>query len=221
MGSAADYLAAERTFLAWIRTGLALMGFGFVVARFGLFLQALQLARPNLQSQSFGLSYWFGTALILLGVVVNVASLWNHIRLVRGLQRGESTFARPSSLAITVASILAALGLAMAIYLISVRESAPRHPDRWEKSISGPARFDPPDLTPRQAAAHCHRPSRYRRAGEKLSLVSNVYFKPNCRFLAPSELLTTPVRELGFATRFEEPGDAGIRDPEFEKTSTW
>jgi putative membrane protein len=36
--SLSDYLAAERTFLAWIRTGLALMGFGFVVARFGLFL---------------------------------------------------------------------------------------------------------------------------------------------------------------------------------------
>ena len=38
-----DSLAAERTFLAWIRTGLALMGFGFVVARFGLFLQQLQV----------------------------------------------------------------------------------------------------------------------------------------------------------------------------------
>src|SRR5271170_3293990 len=38
-----DYLAAERTMLAWIRTGLALMGFGFVVARFGLFLQEIQL----------------------------------------------------------------------------------------------------------------------------------------------------------------------------------
>lgn len=36
-----DYLAAERTFLAWVRTDLALMGFGFVVARFGLFLQQL------------------------------------------------------------------------------------------------------------------------------------------------------------------------------------
>src|SRR3954467_9885455 len=35
------YLAAERTLLAWIRTGLALMGFGFVVARFGLFLREL------------------------------------------------------------------------------------------------------------------------------------------------------------------------------------
>ena len=41
-----DYLAAERTFLAWIRTGLALMGFGFVVARFGLFLRALQIGQP-------------------------------------------------------------------------------------------------------------------------------------------------------------------------------
>ncbi len=40
--TAGDYLAAERTFLAWIRTGLALMGFGFVVARFGLFLQRLR-----------------------------------------------------------------------------------------------------------------------------------------------------------------------------------
>ena len=34
-----DYLAAERTLLAWIRTGLALMGLGFVVARFGIFLE--------------------------------------------------------------------------------------------------------------------------------------------------------------------------------------
>ncbi|MGA7413059.1 MAG: DUF202 domain-containing protein [Bryobacteraceae bacterium] len=45
--SLSDYLAAERTFLAWIRTGLALMGFGFVVARFGLFLQALLLSAEN------------------------------------------------------------------------------------------------------------------------------------------------------------------------------
>ena len=40
-----DYLAAERTLLAWIRTGLAMMGFGFVVARFGLFLQQLEVVR--------------------------------------------------------------------------------------------------------------------------------------------------------------------------------
>ena len=44
-----DYLAAERTFLAWIRTGLALMGFGFVVARFGLFLRMLQAVASQLR----------------------------------------------------------------------------------------------------------------------------------------------------------------------------
>ena len=61
-----DYLAAERTFLAWIRTGLALMGFGFVVARFGLFLSQLQLIQQTpAAQQSYGLSLWFGTALIV------------------------------------------------------------------------------------------------------------------------------------------------------------
>ncbi len=55
----ADYLAAERTFLAWIRTGLALMGFGFVVACFGLLLEPLQIGQPNLELRSVGLSPWF------------------------------------------------------------------------------------------------------------------------------------------------------------------
>ncbi len=44
-GALSDYLAAERTLLAWIRTGLALMGFGFVVARFGLFIRELQVVQ--------------------------------------------------------------------------------------------------------------------------------------------------------------------------------
>jgi uncharacterized protein (DUF302 family)/uncharacterized membrane protein YidH (DUF202 family) len=114
-----DYLAAERTFLAWIRTGLALMGFGFVVARFGLFLRALQ---PGVPSQSYGLSVWFGTALIIVGVIVNIWSARHHVRLVQDLNRGGSSFNRPSSLAIIVAVILAVVGTAMAIYLISVGE---------------------------------------------------------------------------------------------------
>ena len=118
-GSPSDYLAAERTFLAWIRTGLALMGFGFVVARFGLFLRVLQ---PSMPSQSFGLSVWFGTALIIVGVIVNIWSVRHHVRLVQDLNRGEASFNRPSSLAIIVSLILAAVGLAMAIYLISVGE---------------------------------------------------------------------------------------------------
>ena len=134
MSGPSDYLAAERTFLAWIRTGLALMGFGFVVARFGLFLQTMQIAQSDTQFRPYGPSFWFGTGLIVLGVVVNAVCAWNHIRLVRELNRGEVRYNRPSSLAIAVAVTLAALGLAMAIYLVSVREPRQANLEKREEN---------------------------------------------------------------------------------------
>jgi len=118
-----DYLAAERRLLAWIRTGLALMGFGFVVARFGLFLQELQIAQHTLPARSYGLSLWFGTALIAVGVIVNILAGWHHARLVRELDRGETAHSRLSTQAVAIAFFLALVGLAMAIYLVSVPSS--------------------------------------------------------------------------------------------------
>ena len=118
-----DYLAAERTFLAWIRTGLALMGFGFVVARFGLFLQEFQLAGDQRVSPT-GLSLWFGTTLIMAGILVNLFSAWRHVRLVRELDRGDTTSSRPVAQAVATALFLALVGTAMAIYLVTVRDSA-------------------------------------------------------------------------------------------------
>jgi putative membrane protein len=122
-----EILAADRTFLAWIRTGLSLMGFGFVVARFGIFLREIQVARLVALVPPYDVSLWFGTALITLGVIVNLLSAWKHILLARQLDRGEAVPSRPNTLAISIAMFLALVGLAMGIYLISISGSARSH----------------------------------------------------------------------------------------------
>ena len=123
-GSASDYLAAERTFLAWIRTGIALMGLGFVLARFGLFLQEFNRLGPSLPVSSSGVSLWIGVALILMGVIACLASALRHLRMLKQLQTGESLFGQKPRLAIGVAAALIVLGLVMAGYLIFANPNA-------------------------------------------------------------------------------------------------
>jgi uncharacterized protein (DUF302 family)/uncharacterized membrane protein YidH (DUF202 family) len=112
-----DFLAVERTFLAWMRTGLALMGFGFVVARFGLFLEEFHAALPGSAPSSHQFSLWSGTALIAVGVAVNLYSAWRHVGMVSALNRGETGDMHSARQAVIVAVILAAFGLAMAAFL--------------------------------------------------------------------------------------------------------
>ena len=107
------------------------------MARFGIFLQELQVAQHALSPPSYGLSLWFGTALIAIGVIVNVFAGWHHARLVRELDRGETTHSRSSTQAIAIAFFLALVGLAMAIYLVSVRSSTPsQFANRKENSMT-------------------------------------------------------------------------------------
>lgn len=107
--------AAEQTFLAWLRTGMALMGFGFVVARFGLLLR--ELATNQGVPETPGFSRWFGVAIVGLGVALTVGSSAQHVFTVERLGRGEPLGARPSALGITMALLLVAVGAMMTIYL--------------------------------------------------------------------------------------------------------
>lgn len=117
-GSASDYLAAERTVLAWIRTGIALMGLGFVLARFGLFLQEFNRIEPGFPARSYGISLWIGVVLILLGVAVCLLSVLRHLRMLKQLQAGDSLYLHRPRLVVGVAAALVILGLVMAGYLI-------------------------------------------------------------------------------------------------------
>ena len=115
-----DYLAEERTFLAWIRTGIAFMGFGFLVAHFGIFADDPHMTQRPFGVQPHDLPLWFGTALVAIGVAVNLFSAWRYMRLVGELNRGQFVHRSLSKQGVIVALLLALLGVAMAIYMILV-----------------------------------------------------------------------------------------------------
>lgn len=117
------YFAEERTFLAWIRTGLGLMGVGFAVARFGLFLRELQQSQIVARStiHSTGASVYGGVVLVALGTIVNVGAVMRHIRVIRELKSGTWTTGRLSWGAIVLALLLAVFGVGIGIYLLLLR----------------------------------------------------------------------------------------------------
>ena len=111
------YMAAERTFLAWIRTGLALTGFGFVVARFGLFLREARPVLDGVSVHDSGLSLPLGIGLIALGTIVTIVSALRHRRYVRAIDAGDFRVAYGSGFAVAIAVTLALVGVAMVVHL--------------------------------------------------------------------------------------------------------
>ncbi len=115
------YFAAERTFLAWVRTGIALMGFGFVVARFGLFLREMQTVQQVPAHSPVRFSLWIGIALVLAGVFVILSAVVRQNRLIGQLKSGEWDIKHQSRVGVGISIVLISIGAATAIYLFVMR----------------------------------------------------------------------------------------------------
>jgi putative membrane protein len=108
--------AAERTLLAWQRSSLALMGFGFVIERFSLFLSALR-REPQVPGHHL-FSLLVGVALILLGAGVALASSVGYRRFVKSLPTQDVASGYLIGLGALINVVIAATGIALAAYLL-------------------------------------------------------------------------------------------------------
>jgi putative membrane protein len=110
------YFAAERTLLAWLRTALAVIGLGFIVARFGLFLRALRnpgaVAAPSLPSTIIGVT------LVIIGAAITALAAVQHIRFTRELSPAQRPARYWVSFGIAVSFALCASGILLAVYLM-------------------------------------------------------------------------------------------------------
>lgn len=86
-----EHQANERTFLAWLRTAIALIGFGFAIARFGLFLRELQTAVTGQESlpHTYLSSRYVGVGLVIVGILLIALATWEHQRVFRQIESGD------------------------------------------------------------------------------------------------------------------------------------
>jgi putative membrane protein len=114
-----DHLANERTFLAWVRTAIGIMGLGFVLVKFSLFIKefSLTLHIPTQPSGNKGLSPIFGLAMVILGWLVVLFGFIRYRNIERQIVQQEI---KQDHLAIIVVSILLLLlGLLLIVYLFT------------------------------------------------------------------------------------------------------
>jgi len=119
---ATEYLANERTFLAWIRTSISIISLGFVVAKFGVWLRELaaRLA-PQIPIHSTGMSMPIGVTMMALGGILAVLAAWHYHKVNQAIQRGELKANRALVLIVTIA--VALLAATMITYMLFTAEN--------------------------------------------------------------------------------------------------
>jgi putative membrane protein len=119
-----DHAANERTFLAWVRTGIATIAFGFVVEKFNLFVLTLAEAnaidaarRAQLEKFSGSFSHYDGLALILVGIAIIGISLVRFIRTTRMIDDQQTHSANSVRVELALSVILALIVATLTVHL--------------------------------------------------------------------------------------------------------
>ena len=111
------HMANERTFLAWIRTSIGIMAFGFVVEKFALFVKQISyFLGKEIPTQSHGYSSIFGIFLVGLGALMGVLSFIRYKKVEK--QIDEDAYQPSLILDILLAISVLAIGIFLVIYLI-------------------------------------------------------------------------------------------------------
>ena len=112
-----EHLANERTFLAWIRTSIALMGFGFVIVKFALFLKQISIMLEEMPDTSVkGYSAIIGIIMVALGIILAVLAFWQYKKVQK--QLNSDSFVPSSLLSILLTIVIFIGGIILIIYLL-------------------------------------------------------------------------------------------------------
>ena len=118
---AAEYLANERTFLAWVRTGIAVISLGFVVAKFSVWLRELAVRLdPRVRVGPTGASLPIGVTLMALGGLLVVLAARRYWVVNHSIVRGK--VGPDHGLIILVTLMVVILAVAMIIYMLLTAE---------------------------------------------------------------------------------------------------